>query len=542
MFSEKDLAQIRKKGISSDQVEKQLSYFIHGIPPLNIDRPATAGDGIIQLEQATATALAENFDRVRPDLHVTKFVPASGAATRMFKDLFSWREALAEGTGVGELMNREEAAALFFGRLKDFAFWEDLSLAMFREDLDAEHLLADRNVLPLLDFILFDYGLDYAALPKGLLAFHRYGDHSRTPFEEHLVEAVRYAAGRNGTANVHFTVSPDHLEKFRALSGKVAGKYARDPGTELQVDFSLQKPSTDTIAVDMENRPFRDLDGSLLFRPGGHGALIENLNDLASDMVFVKNIDNVVPDHLKEDTIMYKKALGGMLADIQEKVHQWADLLDRADSGKGEALPGEAGHGKAGTGPGSEVAFGQGNYQEAVDFCCRDLNMDPAVFPAGFAEGIPVLRKMLNRPIRVCGMVRNLGEPGGGPFWVKDPHTGEKSLQIVESSQVNMEDPAQAEAFNRSTHFNPVDLVCATRNHRGELFDLRLFVDPATGFISEKSKDGRRLKALELPGLWNGAMANWITLFVEVPLSTFNPVKVVNDLLREEHQQPGSDG
>jgi hypothetical protein len=314
MFSEKDLLQIRKKGITTDLIDKQLSCFSKGFSPLNIDRPATSGDGIIQLDKAMVSKLAKEYDKVRPGLHVTKFVPASGAATRMFKDLFAWREALAAGTGVGELLKKEDAAAVFFSRLRDFAFWEDLSLAMFREDLDADHMLADRNFLPLLDFILFDYGLDYAALPKGLLAFHRYDGHSRTPFEEHLVEAALYASGKDGKAGVHFTVSPDHLGKFKALLRKVSAKYIEDLKTGIEVDFSLQKPTTDTIAVDMENRPFRDLDGSLLFRPGGHGALIENLNDLESDLVFIKNIDNVVPDHLREETIIYKKALGGMLA------------------------------------------------------------------------------------------------------------------------------------------------------------------------------------------------------------------------------------
>ncbi len=516
MFSEKDLLQIRKKGITTDLIDKQLSCFSKGFSPLDIDRPATAGDGIIQLDEAMVSKLANDYDKVRPDLHVTKFVPASGAATRMFKDLFSWREALAAGTGVGELLNKEDAAAVFFGRLKDFAFWEDLSLAMFREDLDADHMLADRNFLPLLDFILFDYGLDYAALPKGLLAFHRYDGNSRTPFEEHLVEAALYASGKDGKADVHFTVSPDHLGKFRDLLRKVSAKYIQDLKTDIEVDFSLQKPTTDTIAVDMENRPFRDLDGSLLFRPGGHGALIENLNDLESDLVFIKNIDNVVPDHLREETIIYKKALGGMLVGLQEKAHHWLKLLE-----SGEA--------------------GQNPYEKAVAFCCTELNMDRKAFPADAGDGIPILKQMLDRPIRICGMVRNQGEPGGGPFWVKDPRTGQHSLQVVESSQVNMDDPAQASAFRQSTHFNPVDLVCATKNYKGESIDLRQFVDPETGFISEKSKDGRRLKALELPGLWNGAMANWISLFVEVPLITFNPVKVVNDLLRKEHQQAISD-
>jgi hypothetical protein len=511
MLTEKDLGQIRKKGISANLIEKQLSYFREGIPPVKLDRPAIPGDGIIQPEEAGVERLAAEYDRALSNLNMAKFVPASGAATRMFRDLFAWREALAGGTGLRELLGKDDAAAMFFGRLRDFAFWDDLSMAMFREDLDAEHLLGDRNFLPLLDFILFDYGLDYGSLPKGLLAFHRYGDHCRTPFEEHLVEAALYCSGGDGKARVHFTVSPDHLEKFKLLLGQVNDRYSREFQVDFEVGFSLQKPSTDTIAADLENQPFRELGGSLLFRPGGHGALIENLNDLEADFVFIKNIDNVVPDHLKERTILFKKALGGMLAGLRGKVNQW---LKRLEQGK----------------------LSREEYLSAVGFCCDELSMDPQVFPAVPEEGIPVLKQMLDRPIRVCGMVKNQGEPGGGPFWVTDPGSGHRSLQIVESSQIDLGDPVQESIFRKSTHFNPVDLVCSIRDYRGRPFDLRKFVDPAAGFISEKSKDGRKLKALELPGLWNGAMADWISLFVEVPLITFNPVKVVNDLLRKEHQ------
>lgn len=511
MLTDKDLIQIRKMGITEQQIEMQLSIFREGISHVKIDRPAIAGDGIIRLDQESVKSLASKFDKACGELSVTKFVPASGAATRMFRDLFAWREALMDGVGVGELFRQDKSAATFFGRLKDFAFWEDLSMAMCREDLVAEHLLEDGNLLPLLDFILFDHGLDYGSLPKGLLAFHRYADHCRTPFEEHLVEAIHYGKGRDGVARVHCTVSPDHLEKFRILLGKVKDRYEREYKVATAVEFSLQKPSTDTVAVDVANQPFRDLDGSLLFRPGGHGALIENLNDLDADVVFVKNVDNVVPDRLKEQTHLYKKAIGGLLTGVKEKTREWLSRMDQR-----ELSPSE--------------------YRAAVAFCRDELFMDSGIFPDNPADGLPMLKKMLDRPIRVCGMVKNQGEPGGGPFWVKHPDTGMTSLQIVESSQVDLQDPGQQSLFGKSTHFNPVDLVCAITDYRGERFDLRNFVDPATGFISEKSKNGRALKALELPGLWNGAMAGWITLFVEVPLITFNPVKVVNDLLRETHQ------
>lgn len=511
MFKERDLAQMRMKGISLQLVDQQLAYFREGIRFVRLARPATVHDGIIQLDETVAVALAEAYDQARLSMVVVKFVPASGAATRMFKDLFAWREQLAGGTSVSELLSGDSSAATFFGRMKEFAFWEDLSLAMFKEDLDANHLLADRNYLPLLDFILFDYGLDYASLPKGLLAFHRYGNQSRTPFEEHLVEGALSIEGSAGEVRIHFTVSPDHLDKFRRLFGRVREPYAETYGVKPEVDFSQQKPSTDTIAVDLENKPFRELDGSLFFRPGGHGALIENLNDLDADLVFIKNIDNVVPDHRKEPTVLYKKALGGLLTGIQEQVHQW---LSRLDAGNPE----------------------QKEYEKAVAFATGELNIDPDHFPADALNGAPVLKKLLNRPLRICGMVKNQGEPGGGPFWVKNHKTGKLSLQIVESSQIDMDDPEQAAVFKQSTHFNPVDLVCATRDYTGKSFDLSRFVDADTGFISNKSRDGRDLKALELPGLWNGGMADWITLFAEVPLITFNPVKVVSDLLRKEHQ------
>ncbi len=511
MLKDKDFAQIEKKGITREKIEKNIADFRSGFPAVELARPATAGDGIERLEDARVDELAENFDLVRMKKEVIKFVPASGAASRMFKDVFAWKEKLEAGMEPDKLLEEDKTAALFFGKMRDFAFWDDLALVMDKEDLDADHLLERKDFLPLLDFMLSDHGLEYGSLPKGLLAFHKYGNHARTPVEEHLVEGVHYAGDERGRVRIHFTVSPEHKERFKGLLKKVQPEYEKTYQASFDVSYSVQKPSTDTIAVDLNNEPFREKDGSLLFRPGGHGALIENLNDLEGDLVFIKNIDNVVPDRLKEPTFIYKKVIGGLLSEIQDEIFGWLNLLD-----KGPLAP--------------EI------YREATEFASSKLNLDPRAFDQDPAKGSPQLKKLFNRPIRVCGMVKNEGEPGGGPFWVKDPKTGEVSLQIVESSQINLDDSAQNKIFSASTHFNPVDLVCGIKDYKGKKFDLPGFIDSQTGFISRKSKDGRDLKALELPGLWNGAMAYWNTIFVEVPLATFNPVKTVNDLLRPQHQ------
>ena len=347
-------------------------------------------------------------------------------------------------------------------------------------------------------------------MPKGLLKFHRYADGVRTPLEEHLVEGALYAAGKTGKVNVHFTVSTEHRELFKRLVDEKVATYAQKYGVEFNVSFSEQKPSTDTIAADMENKPFRD-NGKLLFRPGGHGALIENLNDLDADIVFIKNIDNVVPDRLKDETVAYKKLIAGVLVTLQKQAFEYLELLD---GGK----------------------YDHEQLEEIIRFvqqklCCRNNEIKDLED----AELVIYLRKKLNRPMRVCGMVKNVGEPGGGPFLAYNPD-GTVSLQILESSQIDMNDAEKKAMFEKGTHFNPVDLVCAVRDYKGRKFDLVNYVDKATGFISYKSKNGKDLKALELPGLWNGAMSDWSTVFVEVPLGTFNPVKTVNDLLREQHQ------
>jgi hypothetical protein len=375
---------------------------------------------------------------------------------------------------------------------------------------DVDTLIADGEYKTVVGQLLEAYGLNYGQLPKGLLKFHRYVEGIRTPLEEHLVEGALYAAGATGKVNVHFTVSTEHRELFEYLVKEKVANYAQKFGVEYHVTFSEQKPSTDTVAADMDNKPFR-VDGKLLFRPGGHGALIENLNDLDADVVFIKNIDNVVPDRLKDDTVTYKKLIAGVLVTLQRKAFEYLRLLD-----------------------GGQYTHEQ--LEEIIrfvqqDLCCRKADIKQLED----AELVIYLRQKLNRPMRVCGMVKNVGEPGGGPFLAYNPD-GTVSAQILESSQIDMNDPAKKAMFEKGTHFNPVDLVCAVRNYKGEKFDLTRYVDKATGFISHKSKNGRELKALELPGLWNGAMSDWNTVFVEVPLATFNPVKTVNDLLREQHQ------
>ena len=435
---------------------------------------------------------------------VVKFVPASGAASRMFKNMF-------EFLGADYDVPTTDFEKKFFDHIHSFAFFNDLNAAcMDNTGKTINALLEERQYKAIVSNLLEAAGLNYGALPKGLLKFHRYADGVRTPLEEHLVEGALYAAGKSGEANVHFTVSTEHRQLFQQLVDAKVAEYEAKYGIRYHVSFSEQKPSTDTVAADMENKPFRD-KGKLLFRPGGHGALIENLNDLDADVVFIKNIDNVVPDRLKGDTVTYKKLLAGVLVTLQAKAFDYLRLLD-------------GGH------------YSHDQLEEIIRFVQRDLRCRRAdLKQLEDADLVIYLRKKLNRPMRVCGMVKNVGEPGGGPFLAYNPD-GTVSLQILESSQIDMKDPEKKAMFEQGTHFNPVDLVCAVRDYKGNKFNLLNYVDKATGFISYKSKGGKELKALELPGLWNGSMSDWNTVFVEVPLSTFNPVKTVNDLLREQHQ------
>lgn len=503
------------RGISPETVEQQIRTFKNGFPFILLTAPATPENGMLRYTQAEAEELAQYFDNHKNDYQVIKFVPASGAASRMFKHLQSFRNKY-RGTEeeINQLEKEEDfnSVGYFFRNLHRFAFYDVLKAELNKQQTDLERVLKKKDYNTVLDFLLTEKGLNYAKLPKALLHFHLYPEGPRKAFEEHLVEAAHYAADNNNIAHLHFTVSAEHQEAFEASIAAVKKTYEKKFGVTFAIGFSQQKPATDTLAVDMNNEPFRNTDGSLLFRPGGHGALIENLNDLDSEIIFIKNIDNIVPDRLRDTTYLYKKVLGGLLFRLQEKTFDFLDLLD-----DGEVTDEEL--------------------QEIREFAQKELQIyvPPVYETYNKWEKIDFLFNKLNRPMRIAGMVRNEGEPGGGPFWTINDRE-EYSLQIVESSQMDLTDESQKNIVSKATHFNPVDLVCGVLNFRGDSFNLTEFVDPETGFIAQKSVDGRDLKAMELPGLWNGAMADWITLFVEVPLITFNPVKTINDLLRPQHQ------
>ena len=487
MFNIFDHQQLQELGISVEQVEQQLSQFRRGFPFLPITAPAIPGKGITQFSEEEQALLLQRFDQWGGSR--LKFVPASGAATRMFKALFEYLETGRQGKESDE----------FFAGLKDFAFYEDLKKIVAEgtseESPEWAKALLDKD------------GLNYGNLPKGLLKFHRYSDEARTAFEEHLVEAALYAKDCCGVARLHLTVSPEHRKAFEALLNEVRQRYEERYGVKYEVSFSEQKKSTDTIAVDLHNEPFRNADGTLVFRPGGHGALLENLNEMQEDIVFIKNIDNITPDRLRAATIHWKKVLAGYLLQLREQITGYIQLL--------------------------ENDYCDIKLKEIAQFLEKQFCI--SLPPVKGEEYARVLYAKLNRPIRVCGMVKNEGEPGGGPFIARNAD-GSLSLQIAESVQIDPLDPEAQRHFKAATHFNPVDLVCSFRDYHGGSYPLSKFRDMATGFISQKSKDGRNLKALELPGLWNGAMSDWNTVFVEVPLITFNPVKTVNDLLRKEHR------
>ena len=506
MLTQEDKELLLKKGISEAQIAEQLACFEKGFPYLELSAAASVENGGILVADADLQEkYLKAWDAYKDgDKKIVKFVPASGAASRMFKNLF-------EFLGADYSEPTTDFEKKFFSRVHDFAFYDELNEACIKNTgKDIDTLIAEKNYKAVVANLLESAGLNYGALPKGLLKFHRYEDGVRPPLEEHLVEGALYAAGKTGQVNVHFTVSTEHRALFQQLVDEKVAAYSSRFGVQYQVSFSEQKPSTDTVAADMENKPFRD-NGKLLFRPGGHGALIENLNDLDADIVFIKNIDNVVPDRLKADTVTYKKLLAGALVTLQKKAFEYLELLD-------------SGH------------YSHEQLETIIRFVQQDLRCRRAdIKNLEDADLVIYLRKKLNRPMRVCGMVKNVGEPGGGPFLAYNPD-GTVSLQILESSQIDMKDPEKKAMFEKGTHFNPVDLVCAVRDYKGNKFNLLNFVDKATGFISYKSKNGKDLKALELPGLWNGSMSDWSTVFVEVPLSTFNPVKTVNDLLREQHQ------
>ena len=496
MFSPSDIGQMATLGISPEQVERQLSFFKNGFPSLEVVAPAVIGKGIYLIDAYEQEELLTRYEGWGGSK--VKFVPASGAATRMFKDLYE-ALALLESNPQAPLAG---SAAPFFDSLCDFAFYPHLAA-------DSRCTLSDRKSI--LRTLLLDDGLSYGSLPKGLLAFHQYDSETRTPFEEHLVEAALYAKDRRGVAKVHFTVSPEHRSDFEKLTSISIPKYQKRFGVKYQISFSEQKPYTDTLAVDLQNRPFRQKDGTLLFRPGGHGALLENLNELHEDIIFIKNIDNVTREESLENTVRWKKILAGKLLQLRAYIFDTLNQLDKHDSPL--------------------------KIKEAALFLEKYFSITlPRTKEEEYASTI---RSLLDRPLRVCGVVKNSGEPGGGPFIVRDAE-GATSLQILETAQLNPQTEAGGALLAASTHFNPVDLVCSYKNYKGSAYSLNLFSDPATGFISQKSKDGEPIKVLELPGLWNGAMSQWNTLFIEVPADTFNPVKTVSDLLRPAHCKKNS--
>ncbi len=505
----KDLQQLSEKGISREQLEKQVEIFREGIPFIRLEKAAVVSDGITKCSKAQEKEYLEKYERSVSKLEPLKFVPASGAASRMFKALFNFLERYhPEKEPLDAYLDRtgDNAIKTFAWGLKKFPFYE-----IVQKRIKAKAGSPGEEIYHFIAEMLREDRLNYGFFPKGLLPFHKYDTYAATPFEEHLKEAADYAAV-SGQARLHFTISEQHGALFNQEFEAIRQRVSKATGTSFEVGYSYQKPSTDTIAVTPGHEPFRNADGTLLFRPGGHGALIENLDEQEADLIFIKNIDNVVVPSFAGELAHSKKVLGGLLLHIQGKAHDYARILE------GEHLRGE-------------------QLQEIKAFLEKELNVRFNDTFSGFSVGqqIEILKDKINRPIRVCGMVKNEGEPGGGPFWIRDSK-GHVSLQIIESAQVDMSNENQLAIFRDSTHFNPVDLVCGVRNHKGEKYPLRNFVDSRQGFITSKTKEGKPLKALELPGLWNGGMAFWNTLFVEVPLRTFNPVKTVNDLLKPAHQ------
>ncbi len=523
MFRKEDIAQIEQRGTTVQAVEQQVERFKQGFLWMKIVAPATPEKGILVLDEAAVEAAAKYYEGARIN-GKCKFVPASGAASRMFKDLFSGLDALNAGKELAD----DAPAAKFVDQIQSFAFYTP---ELFGE----ETCKCPEYRQSVLSKTLTDEGLGYGAKPKGVLKFHKYTDGEiRTAFAEHLVEAQNYMKNEDGTANLVVTISPEHQHLFEEAYAEVKEAYEAKYGVKYNITFTFQDKATDTVAVDVENKPFRTETDSLLFRPAGHGALIYNLNRIEEEVVSIKNIDNVANERLLPETATWKKVLLGKALELRDKIYGYLNELDAVTGANftdtSLNLPGYF--------PPKEDVYAT----EECQALCNDIqafleNELCITLPAfdTFKQRAEVLREKLNRPIRVAGMVKNQGEPGGGPFIIAEKD-GSTSLQVLESVQVNMSDDHARNALASATHFNPVDIVCCLHDYKGQSFDLLKYVDEDAGFISSKSYQGRELKALELPGLWNGAMSNWNTLFVEVPLATFNPVKVVLDLLRPAHQ------
>ena len=484
-LSKKDHIRLENQGISKQSLAQQIKLLENGTKPVVLVAPAIPYDGIIILGSQQLEQYKGAFDNRSKGIKITRFVPASGAASRMFKSFFQYLESGEE----------DDDVKLFARNLTSFAFYDQIKCSQQPEVNCAINNMI--NVAKLAD------------LPKALIPFHQYKEGNRTAFEEHLVEAIQIM-GNEKIVNIHFTISEAHQEKFNQLLDENLSKYEFKYGCKIKVQFSYQSSSTNTVALNDKNQLYRTSDKEIVLRPGGHGSLLKNLRELDADLVFIKNIDNVQPDPLKKDTILYKKLLAGYLIELQNKISSYLNSLDT----------------------------NKFDFDEVIEFAKNDLQIKLSQTFSTLAdvEQVQFLKSKLNRPIRICGMVKNEGEPGGGPFWVGN--NGEVSLQIVETSQIDFDNPKQAEIVQAATHFNPVDLVCWLKDYQGKKFDLTKFSDRDTSFIAEKSQNGEKIKVLEHPGLWNGAMADWITIFVEVPVSTFSPVKTITDLLRIEHQKP----
>ncbi|MBA4276522.1 DUF4301 family protein [Flavobacterium sp.] len=510
-FSSLDFVQIHEHGVALENIEKQLNIFKNGIPKTVLDEPAKVFKGISKLSENDFQQKAKFFDANKSTLKLKKFVPASGAASRMFKFLNTFlNEFDIENESINAYINRKKDSELsiFIVGLEKFPFFEAVDAKLKEVFPDFNTLERDYKNYYFIKLLLSPDYFDFANKPKGVLPFHKYKTHIATAIEEHLYECAYYSSSNN-SSHLQFTVSETHQSQFESVVDSVKSTVEKKSGTTITTSYSYQNKATDTIAVDFNNNPFRDENEKLVFRPGGHGALIENLNNLDADIIFIKNIDNVIQNH-KESIALYKKALAGILIEMQRQVFHYLNEIESAKETDLEEM----------------IAFAQNNLNVEIqeDFSKYTLE-----------NKISHIKELLDRPIRVCGMVKNEGEPGGGPFWVRDLK-GAISLQIVETSQVDLTNAEQVKILADATHFNPVDLVCGILNHKNEKFDLSHFVDHNSGFIVEKNKNGKFLKGYELPGLWNGAMAKWITVFVEVPLMTFNPVKTVNDLLKPAHQ------
>ncbi|SCY36304.1 protein of unknown function [Nonlabens sp. Hel1_33_55] len=506
--------QLKEKGISKKTLEQQIHRFVNGFPTVKLKKAAVVGDGILRISDSEIKDYVEFYDSKREDLDILKFVPASGAATRMFKFLHEFlQEYDASEESINSFINRKNARDLFtfFVGIEKFPFY-DAVIESLKKGIDNWQSLSDRDKKErFVRKMLFKNGFNFSAMPKGLVPFHSYGEHKVTAFEEHLHEASGYAATKN-EARLHFTIAQAYKNHFVNEFDRIEKAVEESTGKNYEISFSYQKPSTDTVAVDMQDKPIVNKDGTLFFRPAGHGALLDNLNEQDADLIFIKNIDNVTVSNLDEDVSVYKKMLAGVLLKVQEKAFTYLENL-QTDSIEDNA------------------------FQEMEEFILEQLMRR---LPRDYHKYTTIYKRealieALNRPLRVCGMVKNEGEPGGGPFWVTNEY-GQSSLQIVESAQVDDDDYRQRNIAANCTHFNPVDIVCGVRDYQGNKFDLADFRDLETGFITHKSRKGHELKAQELPGLWNGAMAHWNTIFVEVPLITFNPVKTVNDLLKPAHQ------